>query len=144
MSVASIAAKPAVVVPKGSGETKGSALPGVMTGAVVTAGLTTLGMAKGSLPLPIALALGGVVGGPIMGVSLMNNDGKPNKLWQSALVGAGPAAVIGGALGWLGAGLSGMGPKPISMAAGIITGALVLGGVGAGIGALTHAATKPD
>ncbi len=75
-------------------------------------------------------------------VSLMNSDGKPNKAWQSALVGAGPFAAIGGLLGGIGANMTGQATLG-KFAGGALAGAVMIGAVGAGLGALTHAFTKP-
>ena len=115
------------------------ALPGVIAGGVVGAGVAAATMKGLKFPIPVALIAGAVIGGPIAGVSLLNNTGEPGKLWQSALVGAGPLAVVGGALGAFGTAFDGG-----SLGVGIAAGAISFGLVGAGIGALAHAATKPD
>lgn len=142
MTVAAIAPKHTVVVPKGVDEKSKSALPGVIAGVAVTGGITALGMTRGALPLPLALTLGAAVGGPIIGISLMNSDGKPNKAWQSALVGAAPFAVAGGGLGAMSSMMANKSSE-LKMIGGGIAGAIMIGAVGAGLGAVTHALTKP-
>lgn len=141
MSVGRISAARAIEQPKADSSLK-AALPGVITGSVITAGTAVAMRAGLQIPIPLGLALGAVVGGPIIGVSLMNAKGKPNEMWQSLLVGAAPTAVAGGALGLFAAGLSGMGGMPIGPVAGMITGAVMLGGAGAIAAAITHAATN--
>ena len=115
------------------------ALVGTAVGAAVGTTIAIAGATRLSFPLPVALAAGAVIGGPIAGVSILNNTGKPSELWQSALVGAGPLAVVGGALGAFGAGWDGG-----KVGVGIATGAVMFGLAGAGVGALTHWLTKPD
>jgi hypothetical protein len=134
MSVGAIGAQRAV--DQGS-QTK--AIAGVAAGTAIGAGVAIAGAKAASFPLPVALVAGGVIGGPIAAVSLLNNVGEPSKAWQSALVGAAPLAVVGGALGAFGAGWDGG-----KIGAGIATGAVMFGLAGAGIGALTHWLTKPD
>lgn len=115
------------------------ALVGTAVGAAVGTTVAVAGMKRLSFPLPVALIAGAVIGGPIAGVSILNNTGKPSSLWQSALVGAGPLAVVGGALGAFGAGWDGG-----KVGVGVATGAVMFGLAGAGIGAVTHWLTKPD
>ncbi len=119
---------------------KGNPLPGVLVGGAVATGVAAATMKGLSFPVPVAAVAGLAIGGPIAAVSLLNNTGEPNKLWQSLAVGAAPLAVIGGALGAFGGAWS---PGKGAVAGGAVAGALMFGAAGALIGGVTHAVTKP-
>lgn len=110
----------------------------MITGGVIAAGVAAVGMKAAAFPLPVALIAGAAIGGPIAAISYLNNDGKPNKLWQSAALGAAPMAVIGGTLGLVASAVSGG-----KIHGSVLTGAAMFGAVGAGIGSIAHVATKP-